>query len=122
VELAEFANEVAWFKYWKQSHVMKLDKVLEELADVMHFFLSVGVSRNYHTFVSELEPKQWLNLPMDFLFRSIMENSIDSSGRWKSSFEQLIAIGLMLGFEEEQMLLAYHLKNQENIERQLRNY
>lgn len=122
VEIAEFANEVGWFKYWKQSHVMKQDKVLEELADVMHFFLSVAISRRYHTFIPEVDPQQWSKVPLEHLFRYIMQNTYSSSGQWKNGFEQLMMIGIKLGFEPEQMILAYYLKNQENVERQVRNY
>jgi dimeric dUTPase (all-alpha-NTP-PPase superfamily) len=122
VEVAEFANEVSWFKYWKQSHVMNREHALEELADCVHFFLAIGLYRNYHSFVHDLDYKQWLNLPDQHLWGSIMENGIGSSGRWKSAFEQLIAIGIKLGFSEDEILLAYYLKNQKNIERQMNNY
>ena len=121
VELSEFANEVGWFKYWKQSHVMNREKSLEELADNMHFFLSVGNSRKYN-FIKEIHPEPWHKVPVDRLFIYIMESKIDSSGTWKNAFENLIAIGLKLGFTEEEMMQAYISKNIENHARQQRNY
>jgi dimeric dUTPase (all-alpha-NTP-PPase superfamily) len=122
VEMAEFANEVGFFKYWKQSHVMDLERTLEEWADVAHFFLSVGISRNYHTFVRELNYKQWHKVPLKHLFNYIMESRIESAGQWKNNFEQLVQIGVKLGFTIEQMELAYYLKKQKNIERQMNKY
>jgi dimeric dUTPase (all-alpha-NTP-PPase superfamily) len=122
VELAEFSNETAWFKYWKQSHKMDLAKVIEELADCIHFLLAIGIYRKYREFVPDLDWYKWKDFSEDFLYREIMESPIGSSGQWKTAFEQLIAIGVKLGFEIEQIQLAYYLKNQENIERQMRNY
>jgi dimeric dUTPase (all-alpha-NTP-PPase superfamily) len=121
VELGEFANEVGFFKYWKTSHVMDRAKALEELADVMHFQLSVGNSRKY-TFIKEINPEQWHKVPMGRLFQYMMQNNYDSSGYWKNAFEQLICIGLKLGFTEEEMLQAYEDKNKENHARQQRGY
>jgi dimeric dUTPase (all-alpha-NTP-PPase superfamily) len=52
----------------------------------------------------------------------MMQNNYDSSGYWKNAFEQLICIGLKLGFTEEEMLQAYEDKNKENHARQQRGY
>jgi dimeric dUTPase (all-alpha-NTP-PPase superfamily) len=122
VELAEFSNETAWFKYWKQSHVMNGDKTLEELADCIHFLLAIGIYRKYRPFVQKLEWKNWMTHSSATLYQDIMESRIGSSGQWKTAFEQLIAIGIKLGYTLEDIELAYLLKQQKNIERQRRNY
>lgn len=121
VEVAELANEVAFFKYWKQSHVMDRGKALEELADVMHFFLSVGISRKY-TFVQELDPLAWKKVPMEQLFQYLMNNNFDSSGKWKNGFEQLICIGFKLGYTAKEMIQAYKDKREKNFGRQKNGY
>jgi dimeric dUTPase (all-alpha-NTP-PPase superfamily) len=122
VEIAEFANATGWFKYWKQSHVMDRDHTLEEHADVMHFMLSVGNSRNYNKFIKELHPEHWEKVPMERLFHYIMDNQYNSSGKWLNAFEQLIQIGYKLGFTEQEMIESYKRKNAENYRRQERNY
>jgi dimeric dUTPase (all-alpha-NTP-PPase superfamily) len=122
VELAELANEVAFFKYWKQSHIVDRQATIEEWADVCHFFLSVGNSRNYTTFVKELNYSQWHKVPMEYLFQYIMKSGIDSSGQWKSNFEQLFQIGIQLGFSLEELEKAYYEKREKNIARQQNNY
>jgi dimeric dUTPase (all-alpha-NTP-PPase superfamily) len=121
VELGEFANETGFFKYWKQSHTMNRAATIEELADVMHFLLSVGNSRKYN-FIKEISPKEWNKVPMGRLFFYIMENNLNSSGYWKNAFEHLICIGLKLGFTEEEMLQAYQDKNAKNYARQAAGY
>jgi dimeric dUTPase (all-alpha-NTP-PPase superfamily) len=121
VELGEFANETGFFKYWKQSHTMNRAATIEELADVMHFLLSVGNSRKYN-FIKEISLKEWNKVPMGRLFFYIMENNFNSSGYWKNAFEHLICIGLKLGFTEEEMLQAYQDKNAKNYARQAAGY
>jgi dimeric dUTPase (all-alpha-NTP-PPase superfamily) len=122
VELAEFSNETGWFKYWKQSHKPNMANVIEELADCIHFLLAIGIYREYSKWVPELNYERWVECDELFLYSSIMESRIGSSGQWKEAFEFLIAIGIKLGFDIKQIELAYLLKNQKNIERQLRNY
>ena len=122
VEFGEFSNETAWFKYWKQSHKMDLAKVIEELADCMHFLLAIGIYREYKKFIPELDYEKWAFMEEHELYHEIMNSPISSSGQWKRAFEHLLAIGMKLGFEIEQMELAYYLKNQKNIERQMSGY
>jgi len=42
VEFFEFLNEVGVWKYWKHGHKLNKERVLDELADVMAFFLSIA--------------------------------------------------------------------------------
>ncbi|WP_394139575.1 dUTP diphosphatase [Cytobacillus oceanisediminis] len=121
VEVAEFANEVGFFKYWKQSHQIDRVKTLEELADVIHFFLSVGISRKY-TFVKELDSLAWKKVPMEQLFQYLLNNNFDSSGKWKNGFEQLICIGFKLGYTANEMIQAYKSKREINFKRQEESY
>lgn len=122
VELGELSNETAWFKYWKQSHVMDRGKVIEELADCIHFILSIGIYRNYCKFVHELNWQQWMKVPIEHLYRYVMESGIGSSGHWRNAFEHLICIGIKMDFTLDEILAAYDAKNTKNIERQRANY
>jgi dimeric dUTPase (all-alpha-NTP-PPase superfamily) len=121
VELGELANETGWFKYWKQSHIINPSATIEELADVLHFALSVGNSRQY-TFIKEINPVQWDLVPIGRLFIYIMENGFDSSGKWKNALEQLFCIGMKLGYSESEIVQAYEDKRHENFARQNRGY
>ncbi|MEH7251913.1 dUTP diphosphatase [Neobacillus niacini] len=121
VELAEWANEVSFFKYWKKSHIINQAATLEEQADYIHFLLSIGNSRKY-TFIKEIHPERWEKVPVGRLFIYLIENSYDSSGKWLNAFEQAICIGLKLGYTEEEMIQAYRSKNKENYDRIKRGY
>lgn len=121
VEIAELANETGWFKYWKQSHVMDRAATLEEIADNIHFFLSVGNSRKY-TFIKELHPMDWNKVPLEHLFQYLLNNNFDSSGKWMDGFEQLLCIGYKLGYTSEEMEQAYKDKREKNFTRQRENY
>jgi dimeric dUTPase (all-alpha-NTP-PPase superfamily) len=122
VELAEFSNETGWFKYWKQSHKMDRANTLEEFVDCVHFIVAIGLHRNYNKFVHGLGWAAHMECPEELLYRDVMENPIDSSSKWKRAFEQLIAIGIKLGYTLDEIETAYLLKNQKNIERQLNKY
>ncbi len=43
VEFGEFANSTRCFKYWSNKPSESRDRVLDEYADGLHFFLSLGV-------------------------------------------------------------------------------
>ncbi len=43
VELGELANETRAFKFWSLKAPSPLEKILDEYADGMHFFLSLGI-------------------------------------------------------------------------------
>ena len=43
VEIGEFANATRTFKYWSNKSSMSKDVVLDEYADGLHFFLSLGI-------------------------------------------------------------------------------
>jgi dimeric dUTPase (all-alpha-NTP-PPase superfamily) len=122
VEFAEFSNETGWFKYWKQSHKMKRQETLEELVDCVHFLLAIGIYRNYKKFIQTLQWEEWLVPPVELLYTSIMDNPIDSSSKWKRAFEQLICIGIKLGYSLDEIQEMYLLKNSININRQKQNY
>lgn len=43
VEIGEFANTTRCFKYWSNKGMEEKETVLDEYADGMHFFLSLGI-------------------------------------------------------------------------------
>lgn len=43
VEFGEFANSTRCFKYWSNKPSESKDRVLDEYADGLHFFLSLGI-------------------------------------------------------------------------------
>lgn len=53
VEVGELANATRCFKYWSQKEAESKERQLDEYADVLHFFLSVGNTLGFT--VSEVE-------------------------------------------------------------------
>lgn len=56
VEVFEFINKIGKFKWWKHNHSYIKEEILDELADVMAFFLSYVISfPNYMENLEELD-------------------------------------------------------------------
>src|SRR5690606_28291239 len=50
VELSELANEIQFFKYWKNEVVVDHQKAVEEYIDVIHFSISLSNDLGIHDF------------------------------------------------------------------------
>ena len=61
-ELYEALNAIGTWKWWKHSHVIEKDRVLDEVADCFAFILSAFLS---------LEPETRLNLMINFASRYV---------------------------------------------------
>lgn len=58
VEVGEFANATRCFKYWSMKDSESKERLLDEYADILHLFLSVG---NTVKFTPEEVEKAYLN-------------------------------------------------------------
>lgn len=47
VEVSELANATRCFKYWSEKDSESKERLLDEYADVLHFFLSVGLALEF---------------------------------------------------------------------------
>ncbi len=129
VELAELANEIEFFKYWKTKHVVNKNKVLEEAADCLHFILSLTID---YKIIFQKEDKSNLNI----IFRKLDTFSVDDeiyTGITNTfldifllkfdyiTFPQIvdnfIKICLFEKISKEELINAYIKKNQKNYER-----
>lgn len=122
-EMHELANEIGFFKVWKQSHEMDRGNVLEELVDVIHFLLSVGITKGYDNVVKRVEAfSLWEEYPMIELFNEVRRNDLESIGKYTLAFSLVLGIAKKLDFSEMEIEYAYHHKNKKNHERQDENY
>lgn len=151
VELGECANEWRGFKFWSKDqtprtsiHVIPSktafadhkNPLLEEYIDCLHFILSIGleISSKYYMisyggvndsveyakdYYKDAKPLQAFKK----LFTEIANLSVRMSD---SSYHNVVigfvAVGIALGFTEEQIEEAYMNKNKVNHERQDTNY
>jgi len=128
IELFELFNEIGTWKWWKHSHIVKKDRVLDELADVMAFFLS---------YMLLLEPAKQAQVAlwMDDNFDEFMDSEVDVIRFVSENItngEQMPPMVLMLAAlaatiktlncEWTEIIYAYNEKSKVNIERQRNNY
>jgi dimeric dUTPase (all-alpha-NTP-PPase superfamily) len=131
IELFEFINKIGVWKWWKHNHNLDKPAVLDELADIMAFFLS------YLLFIEDSTPQRD---NVDKLIEDIMEVLKDKdpllviksiSYNIETGAAQriptLMAEAIMLaekyvGATWEEIETAYTIKSAENIARQERNY
>lgn len=122
-EVHELANEIGFFKFWKQSHEMDSSDTLEELVDCIHILLSIGLKVGYDRVVKEVEAfPLWEDYSILELFKELRHNDLDTVGRFTLAFSLILGIAKKLDFTELELQAAYRLKNDENHSRQEDGY
>lgn len=134
VELAEFANEARFFKYWSED-LEPRTTALEEYVDGVHFFLSVAIDMGWEkelripeSRLLEIEIRGFaggLTRAFNQTIFNLMRSQFEKHGEEKfhSAWFLFMAIGLVgYGFSEEEVEAAYMEKNLINHERQNTNY
>ena len=114
VELGEALQEWKSFKYWKKNKgIIDINKLLEEIADWLHFALSLEDEiRNYNY---EVVFKHY----DEYDLYEIIDNCFTIYG---TVLGNTIALGLKLGFTPDQLEEAYYKKNKINWDRIANNY
>lgn len=122
-EVFELANELSFFKYWKQSHQVDKIDTLEELVDCIHFLLTIGIKRKYTRVIKEIQPEEYF-IESSFieLFNMLRSNTIDNMLAYKTVFTILLSVATKIGFTNGEIETAYKLKHMKNIQRQQDNY
>ena len=123
VEIAEFANEVQIFKYWKKNKKIDKEKILEEFVDAIHFFVSLGYLFQIDALI---EPKITSNDQTAQLL-SIYSALGKLSEKPKKenlieAFSLYMGIAKLLQITDEDILKSYERKNKINFERIANNY
>lgn len=128
VEVFELFNVIGTWKWWKNSHILKKDRVLDELADVIAFFLS---------YMLLLEPAKQAQVAiwMDDNFEKFMDPEVDVMRYVSENITEgqamppmilmlasLAATIKALKCEWTEIISAYNEKAKVNIERQKNNY
>lgn len=123
VELGELANELQFFKYWKESTNIDRQRAIEEYIDVIHFAigLAVDLGVNGHEYI-ETQPQDLSKLFIGIANLATVLSLSKSKEHAKSLLNNVITLGYQLGLTEETVLAAYDEKNAINYERQNSNY
>lgn len=129
VEVGELANATRCFKHWSLKGPENKERLLDELADVWHFYLSIGnqlnirmvnIASNWNinkltTMFNEL----YISISKIAITPYKWEGTIDA---YKEVVEFLILISGNLGFTDKEVEQAYLKKHEENYRRQREGY
>jgi dimeric dUTPase (all-alpha-NTP-PPase superfamily) len=137
VELGELAQEVQGeWKYWKEHTTRDEERVLDEFVDCLHFALSIGIELGYDSKKSLIGNVQISKTVIGQFIESIKSVSEfwSALGGWlttdelsklyayENMVENIIELGNMLGFTDDQIEAQYFKKNKVNHERQRDDY
>lgn len=129
VEFFEFINAVGVWKWWKHSHTIDKVKVLDELADIMAFYLSImdiakEVEDTSDEIISATE-----EMISDFETNDLIASVSLALQTGEQPMDMSILMGIAIDIARrevdatwEEIAEAYSLKSQENISRQNRGY
>ncbi|MGM9873535.1 MAG: dUTP diphosphatase [Bacilli bacterium] len=124
VEIGEFANATRTFKYWSNKSSLPKEVVLDEYADGLHFFLSLGIDANIKTTIVELVEVEMT--PTDIFLKLYDDITKFFSSRneddYLNAFKTFLSLLYPLGLTIEELEVAYYHKLQENYHRQETNY
>ncbi|MCR5184557.1 MAG: dUTP diphosphatase [Bacilli bacterium] len=124
VEIGELANTTRCFKYWSNKGMDKKEIVLDEYADGLHFFLSLGVDiktskMNYHLtkHLDDLTSQFHLIYHnIDVFYKKQDEKS------YIRAFQSFLNLLPLLGYRWKSLKDAYFKKLEVNYQRQQNNY
>lgn len=124
VEIGELANATRCFKYWSNKGPEAEENVLDEYADGLHFFLSLGVDiktskRSYNI------TKHEDNLTDQFLevyHRLDAYKKKQDNVSYIKAFQAFLNLLPLLGYKWKQLREAYYKKLGVNYNRQETNY
>lgn len=130
VEVGELANTTRCFKHWSTKGMMDKEIVLDELADVWHFYLSIGNQLGFKYYIDEIIFDELGNMVDDIihLYKWISSSRLKGNKLVLTDYNyQMIGTGIVtikkhLGFTSEQVEQAYLKKHEENYRRQREGY
>ena len=135
VEYFEFMNEIGVWKWWKHSHEINREKVLDELADLYAFFLSILLAskdidvEEFEKELTRISNEVYAAKDEPYTIQNLIlivgtDNESDTPVRTVNRFGIAIGISRLLfdGITYEEITEAYEKKSQVNIDRQNENY
>jgi len=124
VELGEFANETRCFKFWSVKPASEKAVILDEYADGMHFFLSLGiplgVEKYTHKFVKE-DNELTLQILKTYALVSDLLSNYDEK-HYALAFSSFLNLLPLLGYSGDDAIGAYKKKLAVNYQRQQQHY
>jgi dimeric dUTPase (all-alpha-NTP-PPase superfamily) len=124
VELGEFANETRCFKFWSEKAPSEKAVILDEFADGMHFFLSLGIPLNVESYTHKFVKDQ-ADLTSQILQTYVLVSDLLShydERHYARAFGSFLNVLPLLGYSGDDAILAYKAKLAVNYKRQQEHY
>lgn len=125
VEIGELANATRCFKHWSTKGPESKERLLDELADIWHFYLSIGNQLDYQFNIEDTNGVIG-NLTETYIFNYNWVVRFKIRGCTLYDYQKigigLIMLGNQLGFTKEEVEQAYLKKHEENYRRQREGY
>jgi dimeric dUTPase (all-alpha-NTP-PPase superfamily) len=124
VELGEFSNETRCFKFWSEKGPSAKEVILDEYADGMHFFLSLGIPLGVEKMTHKWRPDEkdltTQILKTYDLVVGLMENY--DAKHYAMAFGSYLNILPLLDYTGDDAIAAYKKKLGVNFKRQEEHY
>lgn len=124
VELGEFANETRCFKFWSEKGPSSKNVILDEYADGMHFFLSLGIPLGVEKMThkwKEDEKELTLQILKTYDYVAALLEHYDAK-HYAIAFGCYLNILPLLGYTGKDAIGAYKKKLAVNYKRQEEHY
>ena len=128
VEVGELANATRCFKHWSTKGMMEKEIVLDELADVLHFYLSVGnqVNMRWEKGLTNVEEMEWFkSMNTTTLIHNVYYWAVKITSNisiYNYVGDSIYKLAINLGFTDQEVEQAYLKKHEENYRRQEEGY
>ncbi|WP_042683132.1 dUTP diphosphatase [Anaerosalibacter massiliensis] len=138
VEVAELANATRCFKHWSTKEAESKERLLDEYADILHFYLSIGNQLGVNeekltvAFNMRVNDKAVANIFIELMGTinelhqgieySSVSNTVYRGYRYSKVLNDIETLGVILGFTEEEIEQAYMKKHEVNYRRQEEGY
>jgi len=124
VEIGELANSTRCFKYWSNKPSESKERVLDEYADGLHFFLSLGIDIGVveYNYIISTQKRDLTDqfLEVYSLVNIFYKNQDEDS--YIDAFTSFLSLLPLLGYSWQDLHEAYFKKLDENYIRQKTNY
>ncbi|MCV3754301.1 dUTP diphosphatase [Ureaplasma zalophigenitalium] len=123
VEIGELANEIQMFKYWKNNKQVNYEKMLDELADVLHFACAHAYRLQVSPFVNPQIISSDLTEQFIALYASTSQlNKKYDKDQMQDVLSHIFGICCLLELNWQTIREAYIKKNKINYERVATGY
>ena len=124
VEIGELANATRCFKYWSNKGSEDKEIVLDEYADGLHFFLSLGVDiKTSKTSYNRTKHLEDLTAQFHEIYHRIdIFNKKQDEASYIKAFQSFLNLLPLLGYRWKDLQKAYYKKLGVNYVRQETNY